>query len=249
LAYAYALWIAIRKTGTLEYGQLLDEVRSSHHKWSDLPSLEEIWPSWADQVRTQEYRNLWTKSVKGLQNQLEVAALGLARGALDFDEEVMRSIGCYDNRISGAGTVSAVASIFLASKYAVSPMEGTTRAALAKGTDTDTIASMTSAILGAVNGTDWLLPAARRIQDRTFLADLAHKLWSGKNQDNYSSQERSIDTDYETLLHALGAGVKDVVLPIGSHARVVDDGGVVAKSEKLRANSWKLETSIIRRSS
>jgi hypothetical protein len=61
---------------------------------------------------------------------LDIASEGLARGALDFDEEVMRGIGCYDKRISGAGTVAAAASIFLASKYAVSPIEGVTRAAL-----------------------------------------------------------------------------------------------------------------------
>jgi ADP-ribosylglycohydrolase len=239
LAYAYALWIALRKTDTLEYGQLLDEVRASSDHWSRLPSLTNFWPSWTDASRTIEYGNLWTKSVADLRRQLDIAGEGLARGALDFDEEVMRGIGCYDKRISGAGTVAAAASIFLASKYAVSPMEGVTRAALAKGTDTDTIASMTGAILGAVNGTDWFLGVANRIQDRAFLTELAQKLLVGR-QDEVSLEPLS-DPNFSSLLHTLGAGGKNVVLPIGSHARVLGDGGIIPRSEKLHVSSWKIE--------
>jgi ADP-ribosylglycohydrolase len=97
-------------------------------------------------TKSEEYRNLWADSVSDLHRYLEVASEGLVTGTLDFDEEVMRRIGCFDRKVSGAGTVAAAAAIFLASKHAVSPMEGVARAALAKGADTDTIASMTGAI-------------------------------------------------------------------------------------------------------
>jgi ADP-ribosylglycohydrolase len=239
LAYAYALWRALRKTGTLEYGQLLDEVRISSDHWSQIPSLEDYWPSWTDAANTKEYRNLWNKSVSELHGHLDVAAEGLVTGALDFDEEVLGRIGCFDKKINGAGTVAAAAAIFLASKYAVSPMEGVARAALAKGADTDTIASMTGAIAGAINGTDWLLPEAKRIQDNRFLAELALKLCVSTQREG--SVEPLSPPDLDTLLHLLRRGTKDVVLPIGSHARVLGDGGVIAKSEKLFVSSWKLE--------
>jgi catechol 2,3-dioxygenase-like lactoylglutathione lyase family enzyme len=135
--------------------------------------------------------------------------------------------------------VAAAASIFLASKYAVSPMEGVARAALAKGTDTDTIASMTGAILGAVNGTDWFLEISKRIQDRAFLTELAQKLLVGRQDE--ASLEPISDPNFNSLLHRLGAGEKDVVLPIGSHAKVLGDGGIIPRSQKLHVSSWKIE--------
>jgi ADP-ribosylglycohydrolase len=239
LAYAYALWVALRKKGTLEYGQLLDEVRASSDHWSQIPSLEDYWPSWTDAAKTKEYRNLWNKSVAELRGHLDVASEGLVTGALDFDEEVLGRIGCFDKKISGAGTVAAAAAIFLASKYAVSPMEGVARAALAKGADTDTIASMTGAIAGAINGIDWFLPSVRKIQDNRFLTELALKLSMGSQRE--SAVEPLSPPDLDALLYSLSKGEKEVVLPIGSHAKVLGDGGVTAKSERVFVSSWKLE--------
>jgi hypothetical protein len=77
-----------------------------------------------------------SKKRRRLRRHLDVASEGLVTGALDFDEDVLGRIGCFDKKISGAGTVAAAAAIFLASKYAVSPMEGVARGALAKGADT-----------------------------------------------------------------------------------------------------------------
>jgi ADP-ribosylglycohydrolase len=239
LAHAYALWIALRKTGTLEYGQLLDEVRTSSDHWSQIPSLEDYWPSWTNAANTREYRNLWNKSVTELRRHLDVASEGLVTGALDFDEEVLGRIGCFDKKISGAGTVAAAAAIFLASKYAVSPMEGVARGALAKGADTDTIASMTGAIAGAINGIDWFLPLVTKIQDNCFLAELALKLSIGIR--GQSAVEPLPRPDLDALLYSLNKGAKEVVLPIGSRAKVLGDGGVAAKSEKVFVSSWKLE--------
>jgi predicted enzyme related to lactoylglutathione lyase len=55
------------------------------------------------------------------------------------------------------------------------------------------------------------------------------------------SLERLSDPNFSSLLHTLGAGGKNVVLPIGSHARVLGDGGIIPRSEKLHVSSWKIE--------
>src|SRR5579871_2638130 len=146
LAYAYALWRVLRRTNILEYGELLEDVRSSSMEWASIPSISEKWPTWEREVLSTEYRDTWSRSVKDIGGRLGIAAEGLVKGALDFDDEVLHGIGCFDKRVSGAGTVAAAAAIFLGSKYAVSPMESVAKAASAKGTDTDTIASMTGAI-------------------------------------------------------------------------------------------------------
>lgn len=239
LAYAYALWSALRKTGTLEYGQLLNEVRSSSEQWARTPSLSERWSTWEKAVLTQEYQSVWLNSVKQINRQLEIASEGLVKGALDFDDEVLKNIGCFDRKISGAGTVAAAAAIFLGSKYAVSPMEGVARAALAKGADTDTIASMTGAIAGAVNGVGWLSRIVPQLQDYVFLTSLAHAL-QNEVQGRRSSFAPAT-TEIRSILASLSQGERTVNLPIGSTAHVIGDGGATSKSDKLQVRSWKLE--------
>ncbi|WP_298259573.1 ADP-ribosylglycohydrolase family protein [Bradyrhizobium sp.] len=239
LAYAYALWTAFRRKGTLEFGQLLETVRTSSDEWSQIPELSERWPSWEKAVLTQAYRNTWSKSANDLSRQLEEASAGLIAGALDFDDEVLSKIGCFDKKMNGAGTVSAAAAIFLSSKYAAAPTEGIARAAFARGADTDTIASMTGAIAGAINGTDWLLQFTRKLQDESFLANLARSLEDRLNGRELPYPTASVDT--RSLLSSLTRGEKSVTLPTGAKAHVIGDGGVVSKSDKIRAASWKLE--------
>jgi|SRR5665213_2488871 len=239
LAYAYALWIALRKTETLEYGELLEIVSSSSDEWSLIPPLSEQWPTWETATLTRGYRNDWQQSVNEIGRQLQVASEGLVTGALDFDDEVLKNIGCFDKKISGAGTVSAAAAIFLSSKYAVSPMEGVARAALAKGADTDTIASMTGAISGAINGNLWLSSGDGQLQDRRFLTALAGTLYNELH--GQKAGFPAATTDVRSFLSLLSRGEREVDLPIGAKARVIGDGGIVSKSDKLRVASWKLE--------
>jgi catechol 2,3-dioxygenase-like lactoylglutathione lyase family enzyme len=98
---------------------------------------------------------------------------------------------------------------------------------------------MTGAIAGAINGIDWFLPSIRMIQDNRFLAELALKLSMGSQRE--SAVESLSPPDIDALLDSLNKGEKEVVLPIGSHAKVLGDGGVIAKSDRVFVSSWKLE--------
>ncbi len=240
LAYSYALWVALRRTETLEFGQLLEEVRVGIPDWAPLPSLTEQWPTWLATAHSAKYMSSWHRAVEDFKSMLDFASDGLVKGALDFDEEVLQRIGCFDKKINGAGTVAAAASIFLCSKYAVSPMEGVARAAYAKGADTDTIASMTGALAGAINGVSWLIPVVNELQDHVFLAGLADDLHS--TSEGSAVSVPAATADVKSFLSELteSPGSHPVSLPIGLTAHVVGDGGVISKSDKLRATSWKL---------
>jgi hypothetical protein len=96
-------------------------------------------------------------------------------GILGNDLAVLQTLGCFDKRVNGAGTVSAIGAIYLASRNAPRPMSGLVRAAFMKNADTDTMASMTAGLLGALHGSDWLGPLASSIQDRAYLEDLADR--------------------------------------------------------------------------
>jgi hypothetical protein len=115
----------------------------------------------------------WTAAVVETKALLAKAARGMQSGILGNDLEVLEALGCFDKRVNGAGTITAVAAIYLASRNAPRPQSGLMRAAFMSRADTDTVASMTAALLGALHGSDWLEPLSSQVQDRNYVARLA----------------------------------------------------------------------------
>jgi catechol 2,3-dioxygenase-like lactoylglutathione lyase family enzyme len=107
---------------------------------------------------------------------LDTAKAGMSQGALAVDQDTLSSLGAFDRRVNGAGTITAASAIFLASRYAANPLTGLTFAALAEGSDTDTIAACTGALLGSLSGVDWLGSQFDALQDRTYISSLARRL-------------------------------------------------------------------------
>jgi ADP-ribosylglycohydrolase/catechol 2,3-dioxygenase-like lactoylglutathione lyase family enzyme len=180
LAYGFALWTAFRQSGTLSYGGLIEATRSGIGQWSSLPDITDVWPDWRDAAEAAhagEYGDvLWHETVAEMASLLDVARDGLRFGALAVDHQVLERLGCFDRERNGAGTISAAAAIFLASMHAADPLNGIAAAAFAPNSDTDTLASMTGAILGAIAGRDWLGSLALDVQDARYLCDLAGRL-------------------------------------------------------------------------
>jgi len=102
---------------------------------------------------------------------LITAREGMHGGALALDRDVMERLGCFNQRVNGAGTVAAGAAVFLMSRYAVAPGGGVLESAFARGADTDTIASMTGALLGALLGAQALTDLDTNVQDGSALAE------------------------------------------------------------------------------
>jgi ADP-ribosylglycohydrolase len=93
---------------------------------------------------------MWTDTAGEMGSRLEAAFDGLTRGALVNDEETLRAIGCFGKE-GGSGTVSAVAAIYVSARTATRPISGLLRTAFLRNADTDTIASMTGSLLGAIH--------------------------------------------------------------------------------------------------
>lgn len=178
LAYGYALWKSIRRQAPLPYGALVDELITELHVWSNLPNLKGEFDSWLSSAKlnVQNYNSIWQETVIELKDALLLCQRELAKGALVFEEEVLEQLKCFDGKVSGSGTVAAVASVFLASRYAPDPINGVLKAAFAFGSDTDTIASMTGGLLGLVCGADWLSSLAQQVQDSKYLTRIAQQL-------------------------------------------------------------------------
>lgn len=138
----------------MQYGAIIEKVLSEVKTWSVLPDLNDICPNWKNSVQTTDgqYDDSWQNTIKEMLQLLELCQEGMKQGALSIQREVLTKLGCFDKSIKGAGTVSAAAAIFLASRFAANPFHGLLEAGFAPSADTDTLASMTGGILGAIAG-------------------------------------------------------------------------------------------------
>ncbi|MGJ8638517.1 MAG: ADP-ribosylglycohydrolase family protein [Opitutaceae bacterium] len=191
LAYGFALWSAINKQNKLTYGELITDVISNEKEWANLPQNTDLIKQWkeASEAQSDTFNSQWIEAKEELLGYLNICQKEISKGALSSDTELLEEIQCFNRKISGAGTVAAAASIYLASRYAADPINGVTRAAFAFGSDTDTIASMTGGILGCINGTEWLSSVREDIQDSKYIENISLQLIS-KNQFSLDNIER-----------------------------------------------------------
>lgn len=245
LAYGYAMWNIFRKTGTFSYGEIINDVISNVNTWSDIPEIEEILPSWPSKS-LESFVAVWHDVVKEMIHLLNISQNAMNKGALSVDREVFSQIGCFDKKISGAGTIAAAASIFLASRFAADPYHGLIEAAYAKGADTDTIASMTGALLGGIHGVGWLSELALKVQDTECLLDISKHLVDFQNQtvitwQNKSKVTKKIMDRFREQLYESVIG-QHLVLPDGRDVTVKKRKHLKSISRTTEVISWKLIT-------
>jgi ADP-ribosylglycohydrolase/predicted enzyme related to lactoylglutathione lyase len=182
LVYGFALWTAFRKESKLAYGELVEELIKNADAWSAMPTPASTQPEWMNPAEKflPGYSNLWYLAKAEVLGYLDVCRAALSKGALSFDDDVLKELQCFNSKISGAGTVAAIAAVYLASRHAADPINGVVKAAHAIGSDTDTIASMTGGLLGCVNGSDWLSPVKQSIQDAAYIEECASRLLGGQ---------------------------------------------------------------------
>lgn len=241
LVYAFALWSALRHRGTLGFGQLIQEALSSSREWGKLPSIDEQWRDWAEVAHSSfDIERVWDETVQEQFRLLEQAARAIDAGAASFDGETLGELGCFDPRINGAGTVTAAGAIYLASRHAADPHEGLRVAALARGADTDTLASMTCGLLGAAVGGSWIERYVDPLQDVPAIARAAHALLRGEDDgaELYRVNRKALGVFTRSLADV--AHGERAWLPIGIEALVEPWDGIVSKVTSTQAAGWKL---------
>jgi ADP-ribosylglycohydrolase/predicted enzyme related to lactoylglutathione lyase len=245
LAYGFAVWVALRETATLQYGALIERVLVEIKSWSVLPDLQDICPTWKNAVLEFSgggYEESWETTVTEMEQLLKDCQKGMKRGALSVEQEVLTKLGCFEKKVKGAGTVGAAASIFLASRYAVDPLAGVIEAAFASGADTDTIASMTGGLLGAIAGVEWLQHYADRVQDSEYIKKLAERLvqptFSTLKDENRATKSL-LDSFIEKLKESKSGD--RVSIPDGREAKVSAVIEHKSLSQSTLAVSWKLD--------
>ena len=243
-AYAYAAWSLVRRRGTLRFGELVDELIDEASQWSRFPDSGRDEGSWfeaADHATDRRYGAVWEQTACEMRELLETARKGLRDGALANDHAVLKDLGCFGSA-KGAGTSSAAAAAYLASRHAAQPVRGVLSAAFENGADTDTLASMTGGLTGCLAGVEWLPRPWLQVQDAECIRNIASRTalgpqGAGRRPVNPFPHPRSIFSDL-----ARNGGQE---MDLGDAAQVVatalPNPKPIAKSIVVRA--WRLRTS------
>jgi ADP-ribosylglycohydrolase/catechol 2,3-dioxygenase-like lactoylglutathione lyase family enzyme len=242
---AYSFWICLRQNDVLGYGQLIETARASE-EWLRFFSPDDV-DGWAEAAMShfaRPYQDVWGEVADEIHRLLDVCRDGIGRGSLAVDRPVLEAIGCF-GPASGAGTVSAAGALFLASRYAAQPQGGVVAAAFAKGADTDTLAAMTGALLGAIHGDEWLSLVSKRVQDAEYVRGIAARAVSNDRHKPDPQLLEARPTTSRAFWKQFGEKQmgESVVLPDGRHGVVRAVLEHRTKRDGLRPRTWVVDTS------
>lgn len=248
LCLGYAIWVCLKRSTELVYGSLLELVIAGSSEWGRV-SENELPPSWMDCQHKVVGKSgePWGDVATEMINLLKECQREIDLGALASDEKILHSIGAISSRQSGSGTIGAASAIYLASRYAASPSIGLTTAARMSGLDTDTVAAMTGALLGAINGSDWLAPLVNAVQDEKLLARLASDLvFRNANARVYSRDLVPITRSglKEFVESCMTASIGEKIrMPHGETVIVSDSSSTVSKTGAFSVSVRKISRS------
>lgn len=245
---AYAVTSLLQRQETLGYGELIDEVLSAVDLWGNPDLIEELPEDWKQGFERrvgEPPQELWTMTVGEMVDLLKVVAKGLGTGTLGDDEATLAALGCFDKAVNGAGTVSAAASLYLASKSAPNPAAGLLSAAFLRDADSDTIASMTGSLLGALRGVDWIGDLGQSVQDADYFTSIVESIMGGATQAPEEFPDRITQGLLERFIAELEEADADGEvwagsLPDGRAASVVAPLPADPLSPKFEIRGWIL---------
>jgi catechol 2,3-dioxygenase-like lactoylglutathione lyase family enzyme len=203
--FSWAVWWALTRQDKLGYGELIDRVIAAEPKWSELPRTHLDWHEAQKRARPL-WEEEWLQAVEESLRYLTIARDSLHQGALAIDRETLEQLGFF-GREKGAGTVTAAAAIFLATRYTSQPQQGLLAAAFTRNSDSDTLASMTGGLLGALAGGDWLGSLPKELQDSHYVKAVAAWLSEGEGPQTPTLQwHRPMKTDLKRELASAAPG-------------------------------------------
>lgn len=216
-AFAFGLWAINHTSSALGWGELLSRALDQRSEWSRFEA-DCVPAGWAGALPT-DYEDRWERTVEEMCQRLHYASGELAHGALNRDRQVLDSLGGFSKE-NGAGTVTTACAFYLGSRHASDPRQGVLRAAFAKGADTDTLAAMSGALLGALHGPDWLGRISREVMDGPLMERVASEF--GQNGDGPSEPFRRAAKKQANDLIAGTCPGDRVRLPFYGEVKVLD---------------------------
>ena len=242
LIYGYAVWYSARLRGTLDYGELLGALQRNSDEWAQFPSRDDLFIDWInsyDDASLISFKSLWKTTVGEINDLLKIAQRGIDMGALSTGLETLETLGVFNSKTGGAGTITSVAAIFLASRYAVAPLQGLAVSATLKKADTDTIASMVGGLLGTLHGPEWLGHLGLKVQDSEYFKLAANG--SASKLNNVTKVTESILKDFRYMLEQSPESAT-IELPDGREGKLVGKRPCDGVSGNFEFSLYQVET-------
>jgi ADP-ribosylglycohydrolase len=158
--------------------KLLDQVDQAFELLCSHDMVAEVWlPCW-EQTTNRSLRHAWRDTVDETRSLLTTASDYVQALADDQTPQgetyaaMGKQLGLYEDATRGSGTATVVAALALAAAHHTDPRQCALVASRALGTDTDTVATMAAAIVGAATGVELPTP----VQDGKYFADEARRL-------------------------------------------------------------------------
>lgn len=196
--YAYALNYLFKKDSVLGYGELISAVIEGKELWGRFPDTI-LPPGWLEVAdRQYSYYEEWMRTYEGMMRKLRLIEEALKKGLLVNDAEILTELHCFD-KDNGAGDVSVLAALYLASRYANNPILGIKVPALLTNADTDTLASITGGLLGMLCGAEQIPMEWTLVQDYSCLIQITDILASESRFDavkNFISKEKTKQVEW-----------------------------------------------------
>jgi predicted enzyme related to lactoylglutathione lyase len=244
LVTGYSMWTALRWSGKVGYGELIEDCLLEAHTWSRFPAGA-LDPGWLDRAREilgSPFPELWGRTTEEMVGLLNVCRDAMGRGSVARDHDVLEDLGAFGKE-SGSGIRSAAIAIYLASRYIAKPSAGLLAAAFAKRADTDTIACMAGGILGAFSGDVRVDGLAEDLQDSRYISDLAVAVVAHERKPRWGEvweprMSKAIWRQLRTLEHG-----DSLTLPLFGESFVMD----IERPETKSANDiaiWWLKTEL-----
>jgi len=178
--HALALFDSLKKgqiAGPDAWPGYLDCMKAVPNWVATDPELSTMWlPSWEREAGGQ-FAAAWENALVDFGKQFSVAAKAVTcSGSSESKERVYRdliaNLGCFDARLRGSGTLTSLLSSGLAFMFRDDPHSAIVLAANALQSDTDTIATMAGALIGAVHPS----PPPEPVLDQEYLVEQARRI-------------------------------------------------------------------------
>jgi hypothetical protein len=244
LVTGFAMWSALRWTGKVNYGELIEACLVERRSWDRLPSEfpDAEWRRQAQSISGSSYEDTWERTCEEMIGLLVTCREAIDRGSLARDEEVLDELGAYGKE-GGSGTRTAAIAIYLVSRYVARPGAGLLASAFARKTDSDTIACITGAMLGAFSGDESVEGLVDDLMDAPYIRQLATAVAS--RQAGLDVLPRWTWKTKSEVLEELSERRRGdaLALPLFGTARIVDIQYPETKSAN-KVQIWWLSTEI-----
>ena len=181
--------------GAMLYGYAINQIivfRPEDFNWEnyitqiglDFPKKFEL--SFINKMEIREWLKEWNKSnnktfesvygetIVETQNQLRFVYQSIKQNIPV--QETLKRLGCFDPATKGSGIATVIAGIYLATKFHDEPLEAVIQSVNALGSDTDSIAAFTGALVGALHGHSIIPDKWKSVQDIGYLDKVAERL-------------------------------------------------------------------------